>query len=113
MTITGKLVDGVDGTPLSGGSIVLSSDQSKGTTSNDQGMFSVDVPDGSYLSVSYIGYDTRIEQASDFNGSVPMAKTGDVMSAVYVTAKKIIKTGKLGIVDAIVIVLFLKLFKLF
>ena len=67
-TITGKITDRQTGTPLAGASIKLKG-TSRGTSSNNEGVFSLQVGTGDILIISIIGYTSQtlpIPESSSF-----------------------------------------------
>lgn len=59
-TLKGKVTDAADGTPLSGVTIRLKEDPSKGVLTSKEGTFSFSVPGtAKTLVVSFVGYDTK------------------------------------------------------
>ena len=56
--VTGKIVDKKTGNPISGVSVKLKGTK-KGTTTNNEGIFIIDVPENSSLEISSIGYDKQ------------------------------------------------------
>src|SRR5580698_5774280 len=63
-SITGKVIDKKTGTPLSGVSIRLKG-SSKGTSTNNQGIFIIDAPANGILEVSSIGYTNQLVTLTD------------------------------------------------
>ncbi len=92
-TITGKVVD-VAGEPIIGASVLVKG-SSTGSVTNIDGKFSVEVPVGSTLVVSFVGYATeevKVGAASDY--TVTLKDDTQSLSEVVVTAMGIKKEKK-------------------
>lgn len=62
VTLIGKITDKSTGEPLIGAGVYIKSLQ-KGTTSDAQGRYQLDLKSGTYeISVEYLGYETRMQQ---------------------------------------------------
>lgn len=62
VTLKGKVTDKSTGEPLIGAGVYIKSLQ-KGTTSDNQGRYQLDLKSGTYeISVEYLGYETRTQQ---------------------------------------------------
>lgn len=71
-TVTGKIIDANTGQPLQGASVKVKS-SSTGITTSDNGTFSFDVPAGSILVISIIGYaDQTVKVGSETNIDIKM-----------------------------------------
>jgi TonB-linked SusC/RagA family outer membrane protein len=95
ITVKGR-VTGAGGTPLSGVSISVSN--SKGTTTDDKGEFSIEIDANATLHLTYIGYepaDVRVNGHSVLIVSMHLAEIAlsDVVVVGYGTQKKINLTG--------------------
>ena len=89
-TVTGKVTDGL--VPLSGVSIVIKETQ-RGTTTNDQGIFSLSAVTGQTLIISYTGYEeqsTKIGSQKQFDILLKLASgvLNDVVVIGYGVKKK-------------------------
>lgn len=92
-TITGKVVD-VAGEPIIGASVLVKG-SSTGSVTDIDGKFSVEVPVGSTLVVSFVGYATeevKVGAASDY--TVTLKDDTQSLSEVVVTAMGIKKEKK-------------------
>ncbi len=92
VTVKGKVLD-EKGQPLPGASIKVKGSQA-GTVTDLQGDFSIDVPDGGVLLVSYIGYQTK---EVTVNGNTPLTISlvpSGTLNEVVVTALGIKKEAK-------------------
>ena len=58
-TVTGTVVDATTGEPIIGATIIEKGSTTNGTTSDYTGAFSITLPRGAQLDVSYVGYKTR------------------------------------------------------
>lgn len=91
--VTGA-VTGPDGAPLQGATINLKGTQ-RGTTTNEQGQFSITVPPQGTLVISYVGH---LSQEVAVNGrtslSVTLAEDAQALGEVVVTALGIERTAK-------------------
>ncbi|MEO6818915.1 MAG: carboxypeptidase-like regulatory domain-containing protein, partial [Ginsengibacter sp.] len=65
--VKGKVVDKSTGLPLQGAS-VFAQNTTLGVTSDEQGNFSIRLPDGGYsLTVTFSGYETEVERVNNNN----------------------------------------------
>lgn len=96
-TITGT-IKGTDGTPLVGAT-VLAKGTSQGALTDDQGKFTLSVPDGvTTLVVSYIGFETQeVDIAGKTTINIVMSEAASTLDEVvvvgYGTQKKVNLTG--------------------
>ncbi len=95
--ITGVVVDSATGKPLPGVTIKVKG-SSGGTVTDANGQFSLDVPDGAVLEVSYLGYtakDIPINGRTNIRITLAPATTGlnQLIVVGYGTQKKINLTG--------------------
>lgn len=115
MTVQGKIVDASTGEALQGASIVPSSTGKGGTMTDTSGNFSLTVPDGSYLTVSYVGYLDAILPSTSFNNTTVGLKLdtdSTLADAVVVYVKKATAGKPIGFAIKIALIyLALKLFK--
>jgi TonB-linked SusC/RagA family outer membrane protein len=91
--VTGKVLDNA-GQPVIGASIAVRG-TSTGTITDIDGNFSIEVPVGAILTVSYIGYkdeDVRVTNASTY--SITLQEDAQALSEVVVTAMGIKKERK-------------------
>lgn len=100
--ITGK-VTGDGGVPLSGVSVQVKG-SNRGTTTNDQGVYSINVADADVLVFSYIGYDSQempVAGKTEINVALVLAK-GELNQVVvigYGTQKKRDLTGSIAVIS--------------
>ncbi len=102
-TITGTVTSASDGSPLVGTSIVLKG-TSKGTVTDAQGKYLLEVNQGDTLIFSFVGYKTRIEPINgrsviDVALEQDVTLLEEVVAVVYVaygTQKKSDLTGSVG-----------------
>lgn len=76
--ITGVVKDSATGQPLTGVTIKIKG-ENVGTITDAQGKFSLEVPDGAVLEVSYLGYNSiaiPVEEKSNFQISLAATATG-------------------------------------
>lgn len=91
LSVTGQIRDAATGRELDGASVRVTGQADIGTTTNDRGRFSLNLPAGSYtLRVSYIGYAPQL---------VSLKLTRNVVSDVRLTAnnqqlREVIVTGQ-------------------
>jgi TonB-linked SusC/RagA family outer membrane protein len=102
LKVTGRVVD-VKGEPLIGATVKI-----KGTTTGTQtdvnGNFTLEAPDNSLLEISYIGYITKEEIASDKPLVITLTVNGTSLNEVvvvgYGTQKKVNLTGAIATVGS-------------
>jgi len=92
-TISGKVMDSHDKTPLSGAGVVIKG-QKKGVITDDGGNFKIDAPANAVLVVTHIGYTATEVTASEGALSIPMERDTKTMNEVVVTALGISKQSK-------------------
>ncbi|BAR52868.1 TonB-linked outer membrane protein, SusC/RagA family [Tannerella forsythia KS16] len=100
--VQGTVVD-EQGEPVTGASIVLKTDRSKGTISDIDGKFTLWVPNGSTLVFSFVGFKTQEAVAQPDMKITLMGDTetlDEVIVVAYGTAKKSAFTGSASKVDA-------------
>ena len=99
--VTGTVID-ENGDPVIGATVVLSSNSKKGTVTDLNGRFSIDVPDGAKLKVSYIGYKTQMVTNLK-NPKIIMREDGGNLNEVVVVGYGALKqknvTGSVEIID--------------
>ena len=93
-------VTGESGSPLSGVSVLIKG-TNKGAVTDDQGNFTIDVPTGTVLVFSYVGFDNKEVTVSDqVEINVTLAATKQELQQVvvvgYGTQKKIDVTGSVA-----------------
>lgn len=103
-TVRGTVTDQANGQPVIGATVVVA-DSREGTTTDEQGQFSLVVPDGATaLKVSYVGYETKI-LALGAGNNYSISLTGSAHSldqlvvVGYGTQKRADLTGAVSTVD--------------
>ena len=105
ITVTGKVTSADDPDGLIGATVILQSDESIGTTTDIDGIYTIEVPnENSVLLISYTGFQTS-EIAVDGRTEIDVVmETGLVMDEVvvigYGTQKKKVVTGAISKVKA-------------
>ena len=105
ITVTGEIKDATSGEALIGVNIVLKSDRAKGTNSDSNGKYSIDVPAGSTLVYSYIGYKTQEVNVGSRNVvNVSLQEDSEMLEEVvvvgYGTMRKSDLTGSVSQIKA-------------
>jgi TonB-dependent starch-binding outer membrane protein SusC len=103
-TISGKVTDAKDGTPLPGVSVQVKG-QSKGATTDMNGSFSLPVVSGATLVFTHTGYDghqVKVGEEQTLNVQMQLSKgsMSEVVVIGYGTVKKKDLTGSVGSVKA-------------
>ena len=101
--ITGTIVDAT-GTPIIGANVMVKG-TTNGTITDLDGKFTLNVPAGAVLQISYIGYaNQEVKVGNSSNFSITLKKDTELLDEVVVvgfgTQKKINLTGSVGIADA-------------
>lgn len=100
--VTGTVSD-PSGTPLMGVSVTIQGTKT-GTTTNENGKFSLDAPAGATLVFSYVGYATQTLRVGGATVSVVLTKQNNSMSDVvvvgYGTQRKVDLTGAVSTVGS-------------
>lgn len=104
LKISGTVID-QEGNPLPGASILIKGDNTKGTMSDFDGNFSIEVSSGEVLVVSYIGYQTQevtVEQSTNLTITMIQSATDldEVVVIGYGTQKKSDLTGAISSVKS-------------
>ena len=100
ITVKGIVVSSTDAEPLIGANVVSSAKRSNATTTDFDGKFTIVVPEGSNLIISYIGYGTATVKATP-NMTVTLKDNSVVNEVVitgYSTEKKSDLTGSVAVV---------------
>jgi len=63
-TLKGTVVSGTDNSPIPGASVIIK-DSTKGTTTDFDGLFSLEVKQGDVLQVSFMGFETKLITVTD------------------------------------------------
>lgn len=99
-TVTGTVVDATTGEPIIGATIIEKGSTTNGTTSDYTGAFSITLPRGAQLDVSYVGYKTRTVDVGTLGVVDVKLDPDDALEAVIVvgagTQKKISVTGSVA-----------------
>ncbi len=83
--VTGKVIDGKDGSALPGVSVAVKG-STKGTTTDATGSFKVSVPANATLSISFVGYSSQeVKTGSRSEVNVQMNENVNQLSEVVVT----------------------------
>lgn len=101
ITATGVVADAT-GEPLIGVSVVQQDNQTNGTNTDENGRFSLVVPAGSTLEISYVGFDTQHVRAGE-NLNIVLVDNNVMEEVVFVgygTQKKVNLTGSVVSVSA-------------
>jgi len=83
INVTGKVTDKADGQPLIGATVLVTG-TSIGTSTDFDGSFELNVPIGSQLEVSYIGYSTITVTAASVL-DIQMQEDNEYLEEVVVT----------------------------
>ena len=103
LAVTGKVLD-ENGEPLIGAGVFDKNNSAKGTVTDIDGKFTLEVPSDAFLEISFIGYETKIE-AVDSRKDItvklqPKTSTlDDVVVIGYGTSKKGDLTGSVAVVE--------------
>lgn len=104
LTVTGKVTDANTGDPLIGATVQLASDLLKGTVTNLDGEFTIDVPQGEALKISYVGYIAKEVTVTSERVEVALEPDSELLDEVviigYGVQKKTDKTGAVSHVTA-------------
>lgn len=102
LSVSGTVVDRLTGEPIIGASVVIEG-LSKGTSTDVDGKYAINVPEGSTLKFSYVGYKDEkktVQKAGTVN--VDMAESSvslnDVVVVGYGVQKKINVTGAVSMI---------------
>ena len=104
-TVTGTIVDNM-GLPVIGANVILKDNPGVGTITDIDGKFTLEVPVGAILSVSYIGYLDQTVQVTDSKSSYDITlhedtqKLDEVVVVGYGVQKKVNMTGSISNVKA-------------
>ena len=101
ITVKGNVVSATDAEPLIGASVVSSVQESLGTITDFDGNFTIDVPEGSSLTISYIGFvSVTVKAAPQLN--IVLKEDAETLSEVvvvgYSTEKKSDLTGSVSVI---------------
>ena len=101
ITVKGNVVSATDAEPLIGASVVSSVQESLGTITDFDGNFTISVPEGSSLTISYIGFvSVTVKAAPQLN--IQLKEDAETLSEVvvvgYSTEKKSDLTGSVSVI---------------
>ncbi len=101
--VSGTVISANDGEPLIGATVVSDSNKLLGTSTDIDGNFELDVPEGSSLIISYIGYTTVTEKVAP-KMEIRLHEDTELLDEVvvvgYSTQKKADVTGAISSVSA-------------
>ena len=100
ITVKGIVVSSTDAEPLIGANVISAAKRSNATTTDFDGKFTIVVPEGSNLIISYIGYGTATVKATP-NMTVTLkdnSVVNEVIITGYSTEKKSDLTGSVAVV---------------
>lgn len=101
VTVHGTVISSVDSEPLIGASVVSDVDKSVGAATDLDGNFTISVPDGSDVTVSYVGFVNKTVKAVD-GMVVTLDENSQVLDEVvvvgYSSEKKSDLTGSVSVV---------------
>ncbi|MCM1476310.1 MAG: TonB-dependent receptor plug domain-containing protein, partial [Bacteroides sp.] len=101
VTVHGTVVSASDGEPLIGASVVSSKNGALGVSTDFDGNFSITVPTGSSLTVSYVGYRSKTVAAAP-ELKIELDENSELLDEVvvvgYSTEKKSDLTGSVSVV---------------
>ena len=101
ITVRGNVTSATDGEPLIGASIVSTVQESLGTITDLDGNFVITVPEGSSLSISYIGFvSTTVKAAPQVTVQLKedLETLNEVVVVGYSTEKKSDLTGSVSVI---------------
>lgn len=104
--VSGKISDAVSGKPLAGATVTAKNAKNITTTSDENGNFSLNVPEGtSALIISYVGYESseiKVTKAASLNISLQLkdSQVEEVVVVGYGTRKRKDVTGAVSTVDS-------------
>ncbi|MDE6273241.1 MAG: TonB-dependent receptor [Muribaculaceae bacterium] len=102
ITVQGTVISQVDEEPLIGATVISADKSSNGTATDLDGKFSITVPKGSKLIISYVGYESRTLTATP-DMTVYLTENNAVLDELvvvgYQTVKKADLTGAVSVMD--------------
>jgi len=102
LTVHGTVVSATDNEPLIGASVIPDSNVATGVTTDIDGNFVITVPDGSNLTVSYIGYKTKTVKA-EARMTISLDEDSELLDEVvvvgYQTVRKADLTGAVSVMN--------------
>ena len=105
VNVKGKVVDVTDNEPLIGATVVVAGASNVGVSTNVDGEFSLTVPAGGSLRVSYVGYTTQTVKITGATTDITVAMVPDsqaldeVVVVGYGTQRKSVVTAAISKVD--------------
>ncbi|MEP7109442.1 MAG: SusC/RagA family TonB-linked outer membrane protein [Ferruginibacter sp.] len=94
ITVKGKITDALTGNPIESANILPVKNSKNGTSSNNEGEFSLSVPKGEKLLISFIGYGNQVVSATDNFLTIRLIEDSKQLSDVVVTALGVRKDVK-------------------
>ena len=104
VSVTGKVTSASDGEPLIGATVQIANDLTRGTVTDLDGMFTLEVENGTLLKVSFVGYDAK-EVSAGTGGfiNVALEPNSELLDEVviigYGVQKKSDATGSVVAID--------------
>jgi len=102
ITVNGTVVSATDDEPLIGASVVSDARGTLGVSTDIDGNFTISVPEGSNLTVSYVGYKSQTVAAAA-NVTIRMEENSEVLDEVvvvgYTTQRKADLTGSVAVMN--------------
>lgn len=104
ITVTGRVTDAATAEPLIGAAVVQVDKNTVGTVTDENGRYSISVPEKATLKFSYIGYESKsvkVEGQSTIDVAMKdaMQELEEVVVIGYGTQKKADLTGAVAVVD--------------
>lgn len=106
VNVKGKVVDASDNEPLIGATVIVAGASNVGVSTNVDGEFSLTVPEGKSLRVSYVGYTTQNVKITGATDDLTIAMVSDsqaldeVVVVGYGTQKKSVVTAAISKIDS-------------
>jgi TonB-linked SusC/RagA family outer membrane protein len=91
--VSGKIIDAATGKPIDGASVQIKGSKI-GTSSNQQGEFSISANKGEKITISVVGFESQTIDAGDNLSSIKLKVSGRQLNEVVVTATGIKKEAK-------------------
>ncbi|MBN9379570.1 MAG: SusC/RagA family TonB-linked outer membrane protein [Chitinophagaceae bacterium] len=93
VTITGKIIDAQDKTPIAGAGVQVKG-SSNGVVTDQEGAFHISAPSNAILIISYVGYRTTEVRAGAETATIGLQRDTRALSEVVVTALGITRPAK-------------------
>ena len=102
LTVQGKVVSKTDGEPIIGATVIETNQTGNGTITNIDGDFTLSVPQGAELTISYIGFKTvNVEAQATLN--ITLEEESELLQEIvvtgYTTQRKADLTGAISVVS--------------